>query len=448
MVTTKNSDEISSRVILAIVFVAVVLTTSASALVPEKVLKSFNGTNGNQPFGFSMDRAGNLWVTTGSGGTGNCKDSVPVTGCGVVVELTPSSSGWDVRPIYSFQGGSDGWGPVGPLAFDAAGNVYGVTESGGLDYCYYGCGTVFELTPQPSGRYKESVIYRFNSANELPMGGVVIDAAGNLFGTTYYGGDEGLGTVFEVSPTASGGWTERIVHSFTGTPHADGALPYYAALVFDGEGNLYGTASAGGTGDCGGPEPGCGVVFELSPTSGRAWTENILYNFQGGTDDGDGPLSGLAFDAAGNLYGTTQTGGLPICQGSYDCGVVFKLSPAGGGAWKETVIHKFSNDDGQNPVSGLVVGPTGNLYGVTPLGGVYGWGTAFELTPGFGGVWTESFLHNFGNGEDGAAPITPLIFGSDGNLYGATVLGGPDVTGACNGVTPPPGCGTVFELAP
>jgi uncharacterized repeat protein (TIGR03803 family) len=441
--------------ILTILIVTLMLANAAWAAVPEKVLVSINGTSGNEPNGLSMDAAGNLWGVTLVGGTGNCPDDeAPLTGCGTVFELTPTSSGWNYKVIYSFQAGHDGWGPKGQLAFDAAGNVYGITIQGGGSVCSYGCGVVYKLTPE-SGRYKESVIYRFNPTRshndgELPMGGLVMDAAGNLYGTTYQGGDgctSSCGTVFELSPATGGAWTESIIYNFKGGDSGDGAW-LFSSLLLDGEGNLYGTASQGGTGDCGGGIGGCGVVFELSPSSG-GWSESILYDFQGGAHDGTSPESGLIFDAAGNLYGTTLSGGgLELCNSWYGCGIVFELSPAGG-SWTESVIHIFSLHEGQNPNSGLVIGSTGNLYGVTPLGGVADWGTAFELASGSGGLWTESILHNFGNGSDAAVPITPLIFGSDGNLYGASILGGAHVTGPClDSSGPPNGCGTVFQLTP
>jgi uncharacterized repeat protein (TIGR03803 family) len=209
--------------------------------------------------------------------------------------------------------------------------------------------------------------------------------------------------------------------------------------VLDGQGNLYGTAFGGGTSE----NHICGVVFELSSNGG--WTESILYNFQGNqAHDGRNPVSGLVVDAAGNLYGTTHFGGSSICSDPEGCGVVFELSPAGAGAWTETVIHNFSYHDGREPTNGLVISATGNLYGVTDTGGVVSLGIAFELTPGPGGIWTESILHNFGSGKDGSSPSTALVFDSAGNLYGTTSFGGTGVNGLCEGH----GCGTVFQLTP
>jgi len=431
------------------ILAATLPVSTAHAAVPEKLVASFSGTNGNQPYGLSMDPSGNLWGVTLVGGNGICNDQTPLTGCGTVFEMTPSSTGWSTRLIYQFKGGHDGEGPFGPLAFDGSGNVYGITNGGG-----HGFGTVFKLSLQ-SGRYQESILYRFNPTRtridgSLPLGGVVIDAAGNLFGTTYYGGGPcDCGTVFEVSPSSSGAWTESILYSFQGpfgSGSADGSYPYYAGLVLDASGNIYGTTGKGGSG----PAGGAGTIFKLSPAGGGIWTENILYNFQGGSaQDGNQPAWSLIFDSAGNLYGTTLSGGgSSLCNGFDGCGTVFQLSPSAGGMWTESILHTFSLHDGQGPSSGLVFDHGGNLYGVTGLGGFYSGGAAFELVPSSGGVWTESILHSFGNGVDGSTPVTPLVIDSAGRLYGGTATGGHDTSGPCSGYWPVPGCGTVFQLTP
>ncbi len=245
---------------------------------------------------------------------------------------------------------------------------------------------------------------------------------------------------------AGGGWTESLLHNFAGPIGAtDGMLPE-GPLVLDGEGNLYGTTYAGGGVDTCGGTTGCGVVFEVSPGAGGVWTESIIDNFQGGSHDGARPASGLVLDTAGNLYGTTIQGGSTTACLDFGCGTVFELSQAGGGAWTEKVLHAFSTGEGQNPYSGVVLGSTGNLYGVTAFGGTFGWGMAFELTPASGGTWTESRLHNFGNAKDGQRPATPLVIDSAGNLYGGTTYGGAVVSGECDGS--PAGCGAVFQVTP
>lgn len=444
---TSKSNPTSIFVILALIVVPVTFTGAAWAAVPERVPASFDGADGNLPTGLSIDAAGNLWGVTAEGGTGDCTQEKRV-GCGTVFELTPTSGGWAAKSIYSFQGGSDGANPTGSLTFDTDGNVYGTTGAGGFGY-----GTVYELSPQ-SGGYQETVIYAFNDTATHndgvgPRAGLVMDSAGNLYGTTGSGGNGcslSCGTVFEVSP-AAGGWTESILYNFKGPVGATDGWSPFGSLILDGEGNLYGTTSAGGTGNCSG-STGCGVVFEVSPGSGGGWTETILYNFQGVSahvHDGARPYTGMVFDGAGNLYGTTLYGGNGACNDRLGCGAVFELSPAGGGAWTETVIHAFSGPDGYFP-NGLAISAAGNLYGTTGYGGIYNFGAALELVAGSGGTWSENRLHSFGNGKDGQVPSTSMVFDSAGNLYGATSFGGAHVTLACGNA--PTGCGTVFQLKP
>ena len=266
----------------------------------------------------------------------------------------------------------------------------------------------------------EKVLHSFNGNGAdgyQPEASLIFDAVGNLYGTTYWGGTYGFGTVFELTPSGGGGWTETVLHSFqpNGT---DGNYPI-AGLIFDAAGNLYGTTSAGGT-------YGFGTVFELTPEEGGGWTETVLLNFNG--TDGSYPHAGLAFDAAGNLYGTTGY------DGTYHYGTVFELTPTAGGGWTETVLHSFGNGtDGASPFAGLIFDAAGNLYGTTSAGGTYGTGTVFELTGG-----REQVLYSFKSryGADGATPYAGLIFDAAGNLYGTTYWGGNY------------GDGTVFELTP
>jgi uncharacterized repeat protein (TIGR03803 family) len=431
-----SKTALSHFFMLATILFVETLAPAAWAVIPEKLLHSFNGTSGIQPMGLSMDAAGNLWGVTAEGGVG-CPSTQP--GCGTVFELTPISGGWKPKAIYAFKGGTDGALPWGNLAFDGQGNVYGTTIIGGSTAC--GCGVVYELTPQ-SGSYKETVLYRFTGYGDGngPVGGPVLDAAGNLYGTTSGGGTSGWGTVFELSLNG-GTWTQSILHNFT--PDPDGAEPS-GSLVFDAQGNLYGTTTEGGTGRCSGTPGGCGTVFEVSPGAGSGWTESVLYNFKAG-DDGYDPISAVVVGASGSLYGATYLGGGTGCS-ELGCGTVFELTSDGAGAWTETVIRRFSTPaEGSNPSAGLVFGSNGSLYGVTLAGGLFGLGTAFELTPGSAG-WTESILHNFGNGNDGQLPDSTLVFDSAGNLYGTTYYGGADESGVCDGS--PIGCGTVFQLTP
>jgi uncharacterized repeat protein (TIGR03803 family) len=423
-------EEVSPRLGFWTIGAAVVLlllTTSAWAS-SEKVLLNFHGTDGSDGNSLIFDPAGNLYGIAVAGGAGTCSG-----GCGTIFKLTSTSSGWVTSVIHDFRGGSDGMSPSGGLIFDPQGNLYGVTTfGGGGGGCNFGCGTVFKLTPGAGGQWTEKIIYRFTvsaGAGNYPNGPLIMDAAGNLYGTTGNGGAcKFCGAVFELTPTATGQWSLTTLHNFTGSPDGCQSL---AGLTFDAAGNLYGTTQ-GGNGPCNFSSGGGGTVFELSPVAGGGWTETTLYHFLGGAD-GDTPNSGVVFDAAGNLYGTTQLGG------TTNFGTVFKLSPVSGGGWSKTTIYAFNfNPDGTNPVlSTPVLDAAGNLYGTTIQGGT-GIGTVFKLTPGSGTTWTETQLHVFGVGHsnDGRNPVSTLIFDAAGNLYGTTISGGTN------------GFGTVFEITP
>ncbi len=309
--------------------------------------------------------------------------------------------------LYSFKNdGADGNNPYAELIFDGAGNLYGTTFRGGA----HGVGTVFELTPVGDGTWTEKVLHTFiqNGIDGAgPVGGLIFDHAGNLYGTTSGGGTFLAGTAFELSPAGGGTWTEKILHSFGSDP--DGADPQ-ASLVFDAAGNLYGTATTGGAG-------GAGAVFELSPAGGGTWTESALYSFTG--TDAIQPNSALIFDAAGNLYGTTYTGARTSQHGT-----VYELMPSGGGTWTEKLLYSFNGTDGDTPQAALIFDTAGNLYSTTAGGGAFNQGTLFKLTPAGGGNWTESVLHSFGNGTDGARPQAGLVLDAAGNLYSTTKNGG------------------------
>jgi uncharacterized repeat protein (TIGR03803 family) len=415
---------IGLRAALAIFTVTLSVTSTwAATNWNEKVLHSFNGTDGGGPFaGLIFDAAGNLYGTTTSGGT---------FGYGTVFELTPTpGGGWTEQVLYSFCHDffcTDGEAPYAGLIFDAAGNLYGTTELGGTNIT----GTVFELTPAAGGGWTEQVLYNFQhngTDGYHPEAGLIFDAAGNLYGMTAGGGTHDVGTVFELTPTAGGGWAETVLHTFGNG--ADGVYPA-GDLIFDAAGNLYGMTYDGGDYDS-------GTVFELTPTAGVGWTETVLHSFNNNGTDGIKPPAGLIFDAAGNLYGTTRYGG------TYGYGTVFELTPTAGGGWTETVLHSFGNGtDGTSPYASLIFDAAGNLYGTTLDDGYFGCpgdthcGTVFELTPAAGGGWTEKVLHSFSNSPDGADPfLAGLIFDAAGNLYGTTSGGGTY------------GGGTVFELSP
>ncbi|MGA2019124.1 MAG: choice-of-anchor tandem repeat GloVer-containing protein [Candidatus Sulfotelmatobacter sp.] len=322
--------------------------------------------------------------------------------------LSASAFGQTESILYVFTGGSDGSGPTGSLIFDGAGNLYGTTDAGGVDDGNGGKGVVYELTPATGGGWTETALYAFQggtSDGEVPFGGVVFDAAGNLYGATNYGGAHDLGTVYELSPTGSGGWTERVIYSFAGG--ADGSYPN-GGLVFDAAGNLYGTTVLGGAHNQ-------GTIFELSPTGGGGWSESVILACS--LASGERPTGSVVFDSAGNLYTTASVGG------SSNAGTVLRLKFASG-VWHAGVIHTFlSGSDGSEPLSGLTF-QYPRLYGTTQTGGTYGAGTAFVLVPGSGGVWTKHVLHNFGAFDDGLYPSNPLTLNATGDIFGVTGSGG------------------------
>jgi uncharacterized repeat protein (TIGR03803 family) len=323
-------------------------------------LYAFSGPDGANPEArVIIGPDGSLYGTTVQGGVGPCTSGHTVIGCGTVFKLTPSATAcktalcpWTETVLYSFQGSSDGQSPgTGDLLFDQAGNIYGTTSNGGDSVC--DCGTVFELTPS-HGSWTESVLYRFlgNNDGALPYGGVIFDAAGNLYGTTVNGGATDGGTVFTLMPSGSG-WTETVLHSFNQLS-TDGSYPS-AGLISDQSGNFYGTTPQEG-------KQGGGTVYELTPSNG-GWTFNVLYSFTAY----EGSFAKLAMDAAGNLYGTLLT--------AED--EVFRLTPSNGG-WTQT---GFTGSGGANSYGSVVVDKNGNVYTTASAGGAYEHGTVFEITP-------------------------------------------------------------------
>jgi uncharacterized repeat protein (TIGR03803 family) len=430
-----RSVRLFKRLATTLPLFAVMLLVSSMAAQQESVLYSFNnnGTDGFYPFGGMVsDASGNFYGTTMNGGA-NCGP------CGTVFELSPEENGdWSETILHTFGVGADGSGPRGNLIFDASGNLFGTTLYGGAN----SEGTVYELTPSSGGVWTETVLYSFNpfgkNTGYAPNSGVILDAVGNLYGTTTSGGTgncyHGCGTVFQLTPS-DGSWTETTLYNF-GSNNPDGHMPE-SSLLWDAAGNLYGTTYMGGVYNG-------GTVFELTPTAGGVWDETVLYNFSKRAG-GYNPVSSLIFDSSGNLYGTTYRGGDPIaltvpCPFSDGCGTVFELSPSSGGTWTENVLHSFVNNgsDGFNSESSLIFDTAGNLYGTTAYGGAYngstGGGIVFELTP-TGGHWIETVLCRF-NSVNGAGSLGSLLFDQLGNLFGTT-----NADGAYN-------FGMVFEIIP
>jgi uncharacterized repeat protein (TIGR03803 family) len=354
-------------------------------------------------------------------------------------EVAVASSG---KIIYSFAGGADGALPYSDLIIDAAGNLYGTTNAGGGAV---GCGTVFELTRARDG-WKHQVLYSFgNSSNDGcgPTAGLVFDSAGNLYGTTARGGPsncygDSCGTVFKLAPNSHGGWTESILYSFTGS-NGDGANPN-TDLVFDNRGNLYGATSSGGGFSRGCFLGGCGTIFTLTPNQDGTWTESTIYAFAGVPKDGGYPASAVVLDANGNIYGTTSYGGTETCAGGpvRGCGSIYKLTPNSGGGWTEALLYNFHRFQGtaRYPSGGFLLTSDGRILGTSVEGGDK-FGAVFQVEQTKKG-WKQTVLYRFYGTPDGEYPVGRLAMGPHGVLYGATASGGGD--------NPPVGGGAVFEL--
>jgi uncharacterized repeat protein (TIGR03803 family) len=417
----------------------------AACAQTESVLHNFCATtgctDGARPYaGLVFDQQGNLYGTTEQGGAQENS-----YGSGLVFKVNPKGEETVVYTFCAQTKCTDGEWPLAGLVFNQNGNMYGTTYYGGSS----GEGTVFELSPNG----KEKVLFNFCpeggfscTDGQNPWAGVTLDQKGNLYGTTFYGGanynkdcDFGCGIVYKLTP--EGG--ERVLYSFCAKPNcADGANPY-AGVVLDQKGNMYGTAYNGGKSAFCYPLSGCGVVYKLTPEG----KQTVLYSFcsQKNCTDGANPQGGLVFDQEGNLYGTTVAGGIDnqtYCLGT--CGVVFKITPEG----EETVLYSFCSQsgciDGSSPASGLVFDQQGNLYGTTYYGGAYsndtcspyisGCGVVFKLTP----QGQETVLYSFcaqANCADGALPEAGVIFDAKGNIYGTTQNDGADGEGVVFKIT-------------
>jgi uncharacterized repeat protein (TIGR03803 family) len=392
----------------------VILLGAASAWAGEKVIFPLTSQYPNSSSGLATDGAGNLYGIVGGATASSCSS---------IFELSPASGGtWTQTILYTFQNCiGDGMRPIGTLTLDSQGNIYGVESSGigsgrvyelkkgsngtwtyGLVHSFnpseggpegdltldksgnlYGAssyrssaafdGEVFELSPQPGGSWKETILYTFDYGDgpNGPAGGVIFDSQGNLYGATSYYGDPnggGAGAVYELSPQTNGPWKLTLLYEFVAGTKA--TLPD-SRLTFDSSGNLYGTMEGGGN--------FYGGIFELSPSSGGTWTETTVHDFTGGSD-GLIAVGNLVVGASGNLYGATYRGGNG-CNKNL-CGLVYKFLQSGG-TWKETILHPFeSADDGSQPGAGLLIDSAGNLYGTTINGGGrFGYGTVYEITP-------------------------------------------------------------------
>jgi uncharacterized repeat protein (TIGR03803 family) len=372
----------------------------------------------------------------------------------------PEAQAQSFSVIYSFTGGADGGYPTDGFVIGSAGNLYATASVGGA----YGAGVVFKLSETGA----ENVLYNFTGGADgaNPNSRLTSDADGYLYGTTFSGGANGAGTVFKVTLAGA----ETVVYSFKGG--TDGANPI-AQLTFDGEGNLYGTTSAGGAYNGGtvfevskagvetvlhsfgngtdGTDPvagvtltkkgqifgttaaggasGDGTVFALTPSQ-SGWKETILHSFALGTDGGT-PYAGLVYDQSGNLYGTTTAGG----QGGEDGGgTIFKLTPSGG-ELTFSVLDGLAGYGISGTYRNVLLDASGNIYATTHCDGTYSAGTVYELTPS-GSTWNYNPLYEFTGGSDGLYSFSNLVFDKQGNLYGTTKYGGAKGYGVAFKITP------------
>lgn len=389
----------SLRAVLRLFVIATLTMAANSAAQTFQVLHSFGGTgDGFNPewAGVTFDSTGNLYGTTFDGGTGACYLTF---GCGTIYQMTPHSDGaWTETVIHNF-GLNDVSSPLLGVAFARLGNLYTTGESNGETDTF---GGVVELAPSLNGTWSERVLYDFDNSDGADPAGIVPDRYGNLFVSVTNGGEFNHGLVFGLLPVFVNGFFPFPTYSFQGG--TDGAGPY-GALVLDSAGNLYGTTAGGGL-------YGDGTVFKLTRNPPMVqWQKKTLHHFGAG-GDGVYPFLGVAFDAAGNLYGSTLQGG------TANFGTIYKLTPNPDGTWTENVIYAFQGGtDGQWPYGSVVVDAAGNVYGTTSGGGLGSnpYGTVFRLTPSGTGQWMKTILHSF-SGPDGAFPDAGLTLDTAGNL--------------------------------
>ena len=325
--------------------------------------------------------------------------------------------------LYSFAGDDDGEYIDSDLVVDNAGNIYGTSVSGGT----FGTGTVWELSPSGSG-WVHTVLYSFTGGADggQPYKGVTLDAEGNLYGTAVVGGsggfcvEDGCGVVYKLTHS-SGGWTQSVLYNFTGGN--DGYGPG-GGVTFDAHGNLYGTTPVGGA-------KGFGTIWQLRPQSNGNWQFRLVHTFTGGADGGTGSAGRFLVDKAGNLYNVATVGG------TYGSGTAYELTPMSGGKWKFTLLYAFKGQpDAGFPYGGLAMDAKGNLYGTTYYDGANDLGSVYRLSRQ-SGVWKENVLYSFKGGSDGNSSISNLVFDAAGNMYGTTSEGGA----GCS-------CGVIFKMSP
>ena len=392
------------RAILASALISFLILSTAQGQTFTVIHHFTGGSDGANPIaGVTVDAAGNLYGTASAGGR---------RGYGDVYRLVHSGPGWLFSLVYTFLGDAvgDGISPQSRVVIGPGGFLYGTTRSGGGgDGCRerHGCGTVFRVKPKPGASldpWQETVLYSFGTydGSDPYYGDVVFDAVGNLYGTTRDGGAYLQGVVYELTPQA-GMWKEQVLYSFAGTP--DGSAPM-GGVAMNQAGVLFGTTSAGGM-------AGWGAVYQLR-LSASGWTESVLYSFEG-AGDGETPIAGVVVGPSGVLYGATLAGGI---NGG---GTVLALTPGGGSSWDFSTLYGFGGSGG--PYGGLIADQAGNLYGTTSGDGAGRQGSVFKLTLS-SGQWMYTSLHDFTGGLDGGTPYGGLALDANGNLYGTASVGG------------------------
>ncbi len=409
----------SLRLALGVAIAALLISIAPAQAQTFNVIHNFTGRqDGASPFtGLTVDSGGNLYGTSYAGGNGHY---------GTVFTLNGSGSDWTLTPLYNFQGGNDGAGPISQPVFGPDGALYGSTSAGGGGAClnsngYRGCGTIYKLRPPARApgsvivNWSSNAIYSFTGTNgAYPQGPLLFSPDGKIFGTTINGGANGYGLVYSLT-NSGGAWNESVLYQGS----QNGGQYPWGGLIADASGNYYGTFSQGSSHQY-------GAVFKLSP-NGSGWTQSTLHAFSFHGTDGANPQSALVFDRSGNMYGTTvhSNGG---------GGTVFEMTSSGG-SWTYDYLYGFTGGINIGPYDKLVMDSAGNLYGTTFADGRYGLGSVFKLTRS-GDSWTYTSLHDFTGGSDGGNPMCSLVFDGDGNIYGTASDGGTYNLGVVFEITP------------
>lgn len=420
--------------VLAATFAMAVMTIPAAQAQTYTVIHNFTGGYaGAWPWtDLTITPNGRMYGTTFHGGSSQDFDC-QYSGCGIVFELYQRNGNWVFNPLYDFRIQYGGFPKSAPVV-GSDGALYGAALTGGLlssDCINAGCGTVYKLQPSPTRptnvllNWQPTIVYDFMGTEDDGgnPGGLIRDQAGNLYGGNG-GGPYSCGLIYELSRSGNT-WTFNKLYD--GFPcHGDYESIGPGGLVFDNEGNLYGVTYSGGSGQCTDFRLGCGTVFKLTHTD-SGWTATTLYEFNEPTDGGG--VVGVVRDAAGNLYGGTATGG------SAAGGTVWELSPTGGGGWTFQVLYSFTGSIYGGPIGRMALDAAGNLYGVTQSDGAYGQGNVFKFTSSNGG-WIYTDLHDFTGGDDGAFPLKGPSLDTAGNIYGTASYAGSNGAGVVWEITP------------